>query len=413
MRIIVALGLLLVVSVAFITCQEEGFFPARPFYSQSSPATPSTTDNDNDNDDDDDDEEDLRDCTDSGACESICQKIYDTSYVDCYDLEVDEVSNLYKVYKELKAGKIDRSDLEDIKKDHFEEYLNIGTDGWLKEIDGTDPDDGYAPASASTVLEWLVEDADAAEVLHEAKDGHKIIENLIHKIVGIKGRCDGGEHACLLGGRGIIFPPPGWRNHQAPLPFSLRIKTVVDHIAIAGKHNSAIDDCFTNRGYVKLHYYSLSSLNRGSLGSLALPVKEIMFDSHLCLYRNLTATKLVNGTDIFTASAKRNNPFLFELAFEILDDVCSNHLDSGTNSKAHKTVCRKAVLCTLAMKEQIEAGPGLVSREDGKDKISKWEGWQTLDSSDVLTSKLGTLYKECTASKDTEDGNDAFDRSNL
>ena len=373
-------------AMSFVFCSSQGGVQGLRggVFSRSVDQGGTTTTSNNDDDDDD-----YRDCTDSDTCEVICERIYDESWSDCNDLETDEVSDLQRVWKELRGKNVERSDLDDIDLDHFEEYLEIGVDGWLREIEGYDKVEPYTPASAQTVLKWLLETEGAAQVLSDTDEGYKILKQLINTAAKTDQTNNTCSKDCKLSAN--VFPT----------------NAVKEHVIIKGVPDAdAINKCEKGNGSLKLQYYSSSS-TKTDLPS----VPKIEFDRNLCLYRNLTATLLVDGKDIFTASAKEDNEYLFDLAYRLLDDVCSNDLDSRTDSSEEKVACRKALMCALAIHEEVSAS-GTVERTAARDNIARWDGWEFIDNE----QDLGEDHDECTAGPDgaaPTDDDDAFDEENL
>ena len=119
------------------------------------------------------------DCEGNTSCEYACEEIYEKSksYTKCYDLSIGEVADLDKLLFHV-LMRADTDELDDIDMDIFEEYLEIGLDGFIDRVIGTLDDDG-ADDKIENIFNWIIENEDVAEVLNSEDDDNDILKELL------------------------------------------------------------------------------------------------------------------------------------------------------------------------------------------------------------------------------------------
>jgi len=279
-----------------------------------------------DEEEEDDDEEDYEECRGFEACEDVCELIYNESWQECSELDSDEVNELQRIHSRLKSSNdpiqaklIEISEEKnEVDLNAFEEYLHIGIDGWLKQIDGYDTKEGnnvagYSQSQAQEVLHWLAEEKKVAETLADEEGGSRVLEALLNRVSG---------STCWDSGSKIA-------------------------------------------GGVTFELDSTSRNIRVSNSVLTVTV-QIDSDTHFDLYKKLSCPDVDesgSGLDIFSLAAYEDNRYLFDMAFDLVDDVCQDsNLISGEEEK--EDICRRALMCALAIGQE----PG---------DLSRWDGWGT------------------------------------
>ncbi len=126
-----------------------------------------------------------RPCEDRDSCQDSCDYMFrnSRSRSECYDLDLDDVSELEYVFDELHASSINKRSLEDIDADDLEEFLEIDVDGWLDIIAGTegaghDNHESYSSREAKDTLEWIAENEDVARVIDRVDEHYDILYHL-------------------------------------------------------------------------------------------------------------------------------------------------------------------------------------------------------------------------------------------
>ena len=296
---------------------------------------PSSEDDGDGNDYDDDD--DYEDCRGYEQCEDVCELIYNESWVECSELDSDEVNDLQRIHSRLKASSLSRAKLIEISNEEgevelnaLEEYLEIGVDGWLKQIDGYETKEGndvdpYDDENAQKVISWLAEEENVARILAEVDGGSRVLEALL-----------------MTATSGFCF----WKNSRsADANYSSTVS--FNSNFSGGKITIEIPDGST-------------------------PIDIEIDDSGLSnLYDLLSCTNVDgnSGPDIFSLAADEENRYLFELAFDLLDEVCEDSsLRSGEEEK--EDICLRAMMCVVAIKN-VSNGNASAS------EIASWDGWGT------------------------------------
>lgn len=289
---------------------------------------PSSTEDDEGRDDDDDYDE----CRGFEACEDVCELIYNESWQECSEQDSDEVNELQRVHSRLKASSLSRAKLIEISEEEgdvelnaFEEYLEIGVDGWLKQIDGYDTKEGnavlgYNDVKAQEVISWLAEEEHVAKILAKVDGGSRVLEALLYKA---------NSDACFWEG-----------GSSTSAQYSSR--------TITFSSNSSEREIEISGNGVNIDI-------------------EIEDSGHFELYDLLSCVDVGNSsTDIFSLAADEDNRYLFDLAFDLLDDVCEDsHLRTGQEES--EEICRRVMMCVVAIEKE---------GRDSED-IEAWDGWGT------------------------------------
>ena len=120
------------------------------------------------------------DCEDNDRCKETCRDIYDetSSYKKCYNLSIQEVSDIEDVFYTLLSA--DADDLEDLDSDDLEDYLRIGLDGWVDKLIPRQKQkaerDRYNRFKRT--LAWIVEEEDIVTVLEKEDEDNEILKEL-------------------------------------------------------------------------------------------------------------------------------------------------------------------------------------------------------------------------------------------
>ena len=284
-----------------------------------------------------DDDEELGDCTDYESCEYICKRIYGESSRACSREDAETVSNLQKIYNRLKQTRVEKTTLNEISEeqheielDYFRRYLEIGLDGWLRHIEGYTDRNGtktaYKPDQARETIEWLVDNERVAEILLDVDGGRNILKVLLETAR------DGND--CF------------WKG-------SISAKV---------------------EGEVSFEREELRYIKISIIGGKAIFKIRIRDSKCFDLYDLLSCTN-VDGSgdaesDIFSLAADEENEYLFNLAFELLDDVCRDSL-LISNYEQEEEICRRAMMCALAVQYEV----GKDSLGTAANGIHTWNGW--------------------------------------
>ena len=117
-----------------------------------------------------------RDCEDNTRCEDTCEEIYSKSrsHSDCYELSIGEVADLDDLFHILVEA--DEEKLEDINMDHFEEYLDIGVDGFIDQVLEKIKDNN---TKIDNIFKWMIKEEEVAEVLNSEDDSNNVLKELL------------------------------------------------------------------------------------------------------------------------------------------------------------------------------------------------------------------------------------------
>ena len=246
-------------------------------------------------------------CSEDDGCKGICDEIYDRAGEkgECKKLtsqqgyELDEIYDLLIEVDDLEKLSDEKEDYE---LDHLKCYLSIGGSGWIKKIE-----DDLDPREAINTIEWIAENDDVAAILTgDTNDGKEIVEALLLK----------------------ILPEYSSGNSQASID-----ETIATISTFENADNDSDKDGLwkIDTSNQKLEIYTATT---------GLP-KQIEFDSieDVRIFEALSYLKF-NNDNIFSFAADESNPNLFDLAFNILNDVCED-----TGDEDESTACRKALLC--------------------------------------------------------------------
>ena len=132
------------------------------------------------------------DCEDNDRCKETCRDIYDetSSYKKCYNLSIQEVSDIEDVFYTLLSA--DADDLEDLDSDDLEDYLRIGLDGWIDKLIPRQKQKRDKYDKFKRILAWIVEgEKDIVSVLEKEDQDNEILKKLFLEY------CDeGNNHLC-------------------------------------------------------------------------------------------------------------------------------------------------------------------------------------------------------------------------
>ena len=331
--IIASLSILLLLMAQFTSCSSNNGLTT-----SSSRTTPSTSTSNSNNDD----EPDIEDCSDRDSCEEECSKIYEDygEKTECEDEDVDDVVELGHIYNKLKSGSY--SELQDISNnnddvdtDMLQNYLNIGTSGWIKKIqcwgDHTITDcsnDANQPGKLKNTLKWLIDEDDVAGILRDNDDSNSVLKALI--------------------------------------------EALHDSGVVAGKINEAANDCTQTTGAGRTKWYN-APVDQLKLiickGTTANATgDEIVFDdsSDETLYVALSGLYLTSTQNIFAYTSdvgdEKGGKEVFEMAYELLNGICNEVSDGDSNN--HKIACRRAMFCWTYFKLEPTASNDEINDDD-------------------------------------------------
>lgn len=279
-------------------------------------------------------------CRGYEQCEDICEDIYDESWEACSRESSGTVTRLQKVFNRLKSSRASRTKFDEISEedggitlDDFKKYLEIGVDGWIEQIE-EDSSNKYENGAAKEAILWLAEEGSVAEILANlTEDGSDVLEALLEKA---------NLPSCFFGSN-----PAG--EYEVGGELKLRM------------------------GGSQLQVITIG-------GAFADPDIEVEIDNSRDkrLYELLSCRTDVNvdvdgddnpdnDPDVFSLAADEDNEHLFNLAFDLLDEVCQeSNLDSRQAERI--AICRRVMMCVLAINYH---GSGTASRDD----IETWDGW--------------------------------------
>ena len=293
--------------------------------------------------DEDEEEEEVEDCKGDDQCQYVCEKIYDESWRECSRESSETVSNLHRVFNRLRSDTVKRSKLDDISEgegritlDHFKKYLEVGADGWIRQIEGYTTDQGktldpYDANKANEVVEWLVENEKVAEILSNVGRGSDVLEELLK--------------AAKLSGSAVT--KCFWRDSTR------KLATMTGETKFNSSGNT-----------VKILEVGTSNVAKANF--------EIDGSRYYNLYDLLSCRGVSRsgGHDIFSLAADEGNEALFGVAFDLLDEVCRDSVLKSRESEK-KAICRRAMMCVLAI-QYNDTGGNLTANPDD---VSKWDGW--------------------------------------
>ena len=324
---------------------------------------------DRDTEDDEDDDDEGDECKGDEVCEGICDEIYEEykEKIECMEKGDVKVAKLEEVHDllmkdfdnadELENNLDEISEGDDVDRDDFGDYLEIGGTKWKKEIEsGLSGSSTDRAARLVVTLKWLVEDDNerAAKVLSSVDDGSAIFEALILKLKKFTS-----TGASCLSGAPLASTPD--RNKKTEL--------------------WKVDDT-GNR--LQIAYYN---------GSIPGPIDfdhsadTELYDSLSCHY---TAPAIANR-NVFSYAVRKGNQTIFDMAFELLSDICSDVKEASVQQRDR--ACARALMCYTAWKEH-GANP------DNADNV-----WDMAQEHESNLKSDNSPYDSCTA----EDFADFFD----
>lgn len=279
--------------------------------------------------DDDDDDDEGDECKGNETCERICEHIYEIykEKIDCMgkgDVKVAKLEKIHDLLMENFDNEVDLkrnldkiSEEDDVDRDDFGDYLKIGGTKWQEEIEkgllGKDDQLSSAPADKRkrliTVLEWFITDDNqrAAKILSAENDGNKILEALILTLYEAK------ENVATCISDSTVSTP----------------LTLDDSTDLWG-----LDVSVLKVGYA---YQA-----RRDIGEISLKRQNTnLYDALSCLYDEVGS----GNKSVFSESINKNNGTIFDMAFDLLNTVCEDLLNSDNN---RNVACRKALFCWMA-----------------------------------------------------------------
>lgn len=133
------------------------------------------------------------DCEDNERCKEACREIYPDSYKKCYDITIQQVSDIENVFYALVNA--EKEELDDIDDDHLEDYLKIGLDSFRDRVIYK-LGDRYP--RFSNILDWFVRAEKVVVPLLEKEDpDNEIFEQLVRGYCDVEnhGRCANADSA--------------------------------------------------------------------------------------------------------------------------------------------------------------------------------------------------------------------------
>ena len=171
---IIFCALVLVVINSFVSCDLS------PLYTTPQQQTIylSSEDLDRYRDKKDDKKDDKDDglCSDRDSCQDICDDMFRSTSArrECYDLELDETSDLQNVFDAFASSSVTERKLEDIDAADLDAFLEISVDGFVDIILGNNREaksSAYNSSEIQATLNWIGENSDVAEsILDHDKD---------------------------------------------------------------------------------------------------------------------------------------------------------------------------------------------------------------------------------------------------
>ena len=312
-------------------------------------------------DDEDDDEDDGDKCRGNESCERVCEAIYEdySEKTNCMDEGELQVGRLEKVYNLLMKEGRDADDVEsdlqelsageeDVDINHFEDYLKIGSAEWIRAIKAG-LGNGDNNSNLIELLKWFVKDKEVAEIISEVDDGKKVLEELLLKMSSNLGNT---STDCMRGSSAS-----GGSNGGDVV--GLWAINIVDH-------------------ELNIAYYSGSG-SGPTVGDILLKSKHTeLYDALSCMYSDIKS----GNHNIFSVAENENNQVLFDMAFDLLDEVCEDLYKNPTHEE--DVACRRALLCWTAEQRESTSESGFVGRDFVENK-----------SSELSTSESG--YNNCRA----------------
>lgn len=402
--------------IATMAIASSSFVSCSAFDGQSSTNQASTNNNneddddDSDDDDDDDDDRDAEECEDdegdlckgNETCEEICESIYEEFDEKrlCMNRGDETVGKLEKVHNLLMGSKAgtgneqsrtvdkveddlrkigDEDDDDGVSRDDFKCYVQIGVTKWITQIKkGLGPEDTSGNETLKRgrllkTIKWLVEDdEESAEILKDdINEGDDILEALL-----------------LTLSDGDLKLTTGTNGHHG------------DKLCIAGSaYNDAtsvtdekvdIDIWWFSGNDLKIRYYD-KDIHTGEI-ELGSSQDKTLYNALSCMQDGD-----LDLQNIFSYSAENENSHIFDLAFDLLSDVCSDVENPDDRSAG----CARALMCWTAWQnscgvtEKGDAGTcGDSDRErpNNSDNNKLWE--HAKDHSSSL-EKDDSNYNQC------------------
>ena len=239
------------------------------------------------------------------SCTNACRTIYSdsTEIAKCTKLTSQQVGVLTNIHITLTSG--NKSNLQNFsnKEDNLSCYSSIGLTGWIHWIKTT-----IRTEQAKNILEWLAENSNITSILIDNSDlGKNIIKDLLFKA----------------------------------LPNNISIPDKAISTATIGTFTGSHDT--TDLWVFKYNTLEIITVNP------AVP-KKIIFTSNdnTNLYISLSHFIFNKSADnLLSYSAGQNNSNLFNVIFNILNEVC----DSTGSNNNEALACKKTLLCWTAQRQ--------------------------------------------------------------
>ena len=329
---------------------------------------------DRDTEDDEDDDNEGDECKGDEVCEGICKQIYEEykEKIECMEKGDVKVAKLEEVHDllmkdfdnadELENNLDEISEGDDVDRDDFGDYLEIGGTKWIAEIkkglkgETTSPGPSEKVKRLIVTLKWLVDDDDerAAKILSSVDHGGDILKELL---LALKSASSTSSN-CIEG-----------ENPSA----SLVTKNVdVD-----------LWDLDTGTHTVSIIHNKTSSPSNAVTGTVELRNTDgaNLYNALSCEYTG------INSENVFFYSADQLNSTMFDLAFGLLVDagVCGVSNPQYGEDKA----CAKALICWTAWRG---AGGGTNSPTGAGSDF-----WDLVEDKRSDLEYNGVRYNECQA----------------
>ena len=391
---------LILISSAFMSCTD--------FSQQGSANNPATTgssgssqsDGDGDGDGDDDDDNEVEQCEDdegdlckgNETCEEICESIYEEFEEKrlCMNRGDETVAKLEKVHDLLMGSKAgssraktrspskvendlnkigdDDDDDDGVSIDDFKCYVQIGVTKWIEQIEaglGPETNTGDRRKRLLETLKWLVEEdeQESAEILKDdINEGDDVLEAILLTLAG-----------------------------GAPLDVVTTHSTThcIDGSYTDSSPTNAEDQDYNIWWFIgndlKVYYHKNNNTRADEF--------ELDTNQDKTLYNALSCMHGLGTTEnIFSYSAEEGNSHIFDLAFELLMNVCSD----VQNPDKRKAGCARALICWTAWQNACGSNKGASCTERPGDSDNEQLWNYAADHSDSLEGGEGdSNYNQC------------------
>ncbi len=388
---------------SFLSCSPE-------FADQGSGNTNTTSNNNNDDGDDDDDPDETCDdnegdpCKGNETCERVCEAIFEEygeirACINTGDETVDKLQKVHNLLMGKNAGvtsgtrtevtrspaeveddlnKIGEDEDEDggVDRDAFRCYLEIGASKYITQIKK-----GLAPSGVSDkrerlikTLEWMVKDKESAEILADVNAGDDILEILLFSL-------------------GDTYPPATPSTHCIGGSDYSETHLVT---SVGANMDQKIWGLDISNNNLIIKYYKSGSL-KGTI-SLDSTHDAKLYNALSCMHEGDSGPQ-----NIFSYSAEKENQYIFNLAFELLSDICENVTEK---SREQDKACARTLMCWTAWQNTCDSsakGKGMDNTPCESPRISSHSTnnklWNDMldEHESALEKSGGTNYNDCKA----------------